>query len=165
MAKPPKQKPGRSQQVVCTPKEFLVAVRNRLQIDNFAWDLAASHENKICDSCWTEEDDALVQNWNIVSGWSYCNPPFSDLEPWVAKASLESLKGAQIVMLLPASVGSRWFREFVHDKAHVIFLSPRLTFEGHTNCYPKDLILTLWAKFITGGYSCWNWKDCLRPGK
>lgn len=154
----PEQKPGRSEQIVCTPKVFLDAVRKRLCVDNFVWDLAASQENKVCDSCYTEEDDALIQPWNIVPGWCWCNPPFGDLEPWVAKASREAWKGVHTVMLVPASVGSDWWKRWVEPYAYVNILNGRITFEGHKHPYPKDLALLMFTPWGFKGHSIWNWR-------
>lgn len=154
----PKQKPGQSEQIVCTPPELLDAVRRRLSISNFVWDLAASHDNKVCDSCYTEEDDALIQPWNVVEGWNWCNPPYADLGPWVAKAASESFKGAQTTMLVPASVGAQWWKTWVEPYAYVSFLSGRVTFIGHKTPYPKDLAVLLYTPWGFKGYDIWSWK-------
>lgn len=161
MSRVPVQKPGRSEQVVCTPVLFLEAVKKRLRIKDFVWDLAASHENKVCDSCYTEEDDALIQPWNRVQGWNWCNPPFSGLEDWTSKASKESFKGAQTVMLVPASVGSNWWREWAEPYAYQTFLNGRVTFVGHTSPYPKDLALLLYTPWRFTGSEIWQWRGTL----
>lgn len=159
MSKMPEQKPGRSEQVVCTPEDFLGSLRMRLAIPEWSWDLAADHSNKVCDSCYTEADDALIQRWNMVDGWNWCNPPYGDIEPWVAKARFESLKGANTAMLVPASVGSNWWAQFVHNHAYVLFARPRLTFKGHNTPYPKDLAVLLYNAMGAKGYDTWNWKE------
>lgn len=157
MAKPPMPKPGQSEQVVCTPKVLLDAVRNRLHIAEFDIDLAASADNTVADKYYTEADNALIQPWT-VPGWGWCNPPYADLEPWVAKGYKEALIGAQTAMLVPASVGANWWADHVHDQAHVLFLNGRVTFVGHTKPYPKDLALLLYSPIAYNGYEIWNWK-------
>ena len=159
----PKQKPGRSEQVVCTPVEFLAAVKKRLGIEGYGFglDLAASHANAVAGNYYTEEDDSLIQSWhgaNARGTWSWCNPPYADLRPWVAKAHFEASQGAMVAMLVAASVGSEWWREFVDGSAYVTFFGPRLTFVGHTSPYPKDLALLLYAPFLRGGSTIWRWK-------
>lgn len=95
---------------------------------NFFLDVAASRENALCQYFYVEEEDALTQPWAPYACW--CNPPYRHLYPWVQKAYDESRKGATVVMLLPASTGSRWFHEIVQPHAEVRFLRGRLRFEG-----------------------------------
>lgn len=153
----PEQKPGRSEQVVETPPDFIKAIKSRLGIHEFAIDLAANKDNAKAHQFYSEDDDALIQGW-VFEGWDWCNPPYSDIEPWVAKAAIESQKGAKVAMLLPASVGSNWWATHVDRKAYVTFLNGRITFEGHTGPYPKDLVLLLYAPFLRGGSTVWRWK-------
>ena len=62
-------------------------------------------------------------------------------------------------MLVPASVGSNWWQEFVHHKAHVLMLNDRIQFVGAEWVYPKDLGLLLYTPFIRqGSYEGWSWK-------
>lgn len=64
--------------------------------------------------------------------------------------------GLNILMLVPASVGTHWFAQHVVPHAHVLYLAPRLTFVGETAPYPKDLMLCVYAHGLTGS-SCWQW--------
>lgn len=155
----PRQKPHRSEQVVCTPPEFLYAVRERLGIAQFDCDLAASIDNTICSMFYTEEDSALLHNWSLGEDWNWCNPPYGSIAPWVQKAWEEAGRGAKTAMLVPASVGSNWWKNWVHNAAHVLFLNGRLTFVGHKTCYPKDLALLLYCKSHVGGYEVWPWEN------
>lgn len=157
MSQMPKQKPGHSEQVVCTPKDFLAALKGKLGIEQFTIDLAADEYNTVAQTFYGEEDDSLVQEW-AKPGWCYCNPPYADIEPWVAKGWIESQSGANIAMLLPASVGSNWWKTYVHNKGYVLLASPRLTFVGHTSPYPKDLVVVLYTSFGAKGYETWAWK-------
>lgn len=166
MATMPKQKPGTSEQVVCTPDNFLAAVKKRLAIVDFGWDLAATPENAVVGGgyYYTEADDALVQPWNVCqftphTVWNWCNPPYSRLGPWVEKAAKDSVQTqAMVAMLVPAAVGSNWWRDWVDGFAYVLFLNGRLTFKGHTSPYPKDLALLLYAPFLGGGSCVWDWR-------
>lgn len=60
------------------------------------------------------------------------NPPYGrEIWKWVKKAHEESVKGATIVALLPASVGTKWWREWIADNGHeVTILTGRITFVG-----------------------------------
>lgn len=170
MSTMPAQKPGKSEQVVATPSAFLMAVKNRFSYlfeeeKDFAIDLAASPDNAVVDNYYTEADNALIQPWHQVKGVCWCNPPYADIKPWVAKAVEESNKGANIFMLLPASVGSNWWRQYVDRKSWAMFLNGRLTFVGHTSPYPKDLALVIYNRIFhdesRSNYSVFPWKDYL----
>ena len=161
---PPKQKPGLSKQDYQTPTVFLDATRKLLDIENFTLDLAASEENAVCGSFYDEVYDSLKRegDWVTQVGCeAWCNPPYSHIAPWVEKAYRESLLGATIAMLVPASVGSNWWRDWVHNKAVVVLLNGRITFVGHTAGYPKDCALLLYDKQDTHGiapfYAIWSW--------
>lgn len=162
--KVPEQKPGKSEQVVCTPPNFLNALKNHLRIDEFSIDLAADGFNKVTDKFYGEEDNSLVQSWTEFKGqplkpWAFCNPPYGDIRPWVEKAYAESQKGAHVAMLVPASVGSNWWADWVHQLSYVTFLNGRITFVGHKSPYPKDLAILLYAPMfgVDGGYGVWDW--------
>lgn len=155
----PRQKPGASRQDYGTPWEFIRAVEARF--GSLVHDLAAHTENMKCVTCYTEELDSLVQPWaeHFPVGNLWLNPPFADIEPWAVKCLAESKKrhGA-IFMLTPASVGSNWFIREIHGKALVIPLSPRLTFDGTSDPYPKDLMLTMFSCDLVG-FAPWRWKE------
>lgn len=158
MSQMPPQKPWRSRQDYGTPLELLNAIRTRLCIDNFSWDLAASIENAVCPDFYSEKEDALIQPWDHKPGtWLWCNPPFAHIEPWVAKAAREANKGAQTVMLVPASF-SNWWREWVIKYAYQVFLNGRITFVGETICYPKDCALLFYTPWRMLGNEMWTWK-------
>lgn len=155
----PKQKPHRSVQTYGTPVELLQAVKRRLHIGAFACDLAASAENAVAPLFYSEGNSAFDNTWNMGTGVSWLNPPFENIKPWVEKAWEESQKGAHVVMLLPASVGSNWYKDYVHQKAYVVFISPRITFVGETTPYPKDLMLCVYQPFSMHGTDVWRWDE------
>ncbi|MGJ0510233.1 MAG: DNA N-6-adenine-methyltransferase [Methylocystis sp.] len=95
----------------------------------FTIDAAASESNAVLPTFWTREDDALGQRW--VSHRVWCNPPYSDLRPWVRKAWSEMNRGcALIVMLVPANRCEQgWWQEEVEPfrDGKSSLLSSRLT--------------------------------------
>jgi DNA (cytosine-5)-methyltransferase 1 len=140
-----------------------MAVKNRFKIPRFAADLAASAENAVADLYFTEEMDSLKQAWHLASltsveRWCWLNPPFSDIEPWVKKATIESHSGAHTIMLVPASVGANWWRDWVGPYSFQLFLNGRLTFIGETTPYPKDCALLIYAPFQLKGSEVWDWR-------
>src|SRR4051794_17577137 len=68
----------------------------------FTVDAAALPRNAKLPRFWTPEEDALSLSWAGERVW--CNPPYSDIEPWLEKAWAEWLyKDTLIVMLVPAN--------------------------------------------------------------
>ena len=144
-----------SKQDYGTPREVLDAVEARF--GRIAWDLAA-HEGNHITPAWFGPGgvapDALAQPWHdLPPGLLWLNPPFADLAPWAYRAATS---GRVVAMLTPASIGSCWFRDLVHRRALVLGLAPRLTFEGCTAPYPKDLMLSVFG--VEPGFDVWTWR-------
>ena len=65
--------------------------------------------------------DGIIKDWN---GVNWCNPPYSDINPWAKKASYESKFGNTTLMLIPdkAEVGyTREAREYADTVIHMPF--------------------------------------------
>ena len=160
----PRQRPHRSEQSVATPSEFLQAAKDFLGIDEFSIDLAASDENAVCADFLTEAVVSLAYPWaTVISAgrWAWLNPPYTHIGPWVQKAYEESRKLRSyggIAVLVPASTGANWWRDWVHMRACVLLLNGRITFVGHTGPYPKDLALLVYSRKYSPGYDVWSWK-------
>ncbi len=164
----PVQKPGKSKQDYGTPDDFTAAVKLRFGIEEFDIDLAASSANTLAPIYFDQEMDALSQpSWKIGTGLNWLNPPFSHIAPWVEKAYVGLHRDdAETVVLIPAGVGSNWWRDWVHKKAFVLFLNGRLTFKGtpvnpktgKVDAYPKDCALLVYDRYMTPGYDVWSWQ-------
>jgi phage N-6-adenine-methyltransferase len=152
----PVQKPGRSEQSVQTPNDFMEAVVARF--GPMAVDLAADASNRKCPVFLSEEDNSLNVDWHRLDGNLWLNPPFEKIDPWAQKAAFESQLGANVFMLVPASVGSNWYRDFVEPYAYVFAINPRLKFVGHKTCYPKCLVLAYYSSYRLKGFDTWRWK-------
>lgn len=110
----------------------------------FTVDVAASDINARLPRFYTVEDDGLAQSWAGERVW--CNPPYSDIRPWVAKAWAEP--EAFIVMLLPANrTELDWWQELVEphrdrpgSRLRVEFLAGRQRFilPGRTTVRPNE---------------------------
>lgn len=88
-----------------------------------AWDLdAAADEESHWAPCWySAQQDGLALRW-IQRTW--VNPPYSNIEPWVAKAWREICHCRVIAMLLPANrTEQSWWQKLVEPFRD----SPRLT--------------------------------------
>lgn len=158
----PKQKPGKSEQVVETPREFLEAVEARFGPIDI--DLACTRDNRVVErGIFFPENDALSEDfpWRRYEDWNcWLNPEFANVHPWVEKAARESryLKKGRIFVLAPASVGANWFARHVHGAAMVLFLEQRLKFVGHSCAYPKDLVLICYGQGLKG-FDRWDWES------
>jgi phage N-6-adenine-methyltransferase len=165
----PAQKPGRSRQDYGTPRPFLDAVERRF--GPIGCDLAANEVNHVNPFYLGPGSghgyDSLARAWHVFAhvGLMWLNPPFADLDPWAAKCAAEQAKGARIVILAPAAVGSVWYTKHVEPNAYVFALRPRIRFVGATDDYPKDLILALFAPERLVGFESWRWAPERPRGK
>ena len=103
---------------------------------HFTLDAASSATNHKCQKYYTAEDSAFDHEWGGET--VFCNPPYGrSVAEWVRKCSMEaSRKDTTVVMLLPARTDTRWFQQFILNRAEVRFLKGRLRFE--TNGVPGD---------------------------
>jgi phage N-6-adenine-methyltransferase len=79
---------------------------------SFIGDAAATPQNTLCSRFLTEQQNSLGTDWQQYfgrTGFVWCNPPYSDITPWVDKATKESGKGIGTVMLVPADTSVGWF--------------------------------------------------------
>jgi len=92
-----------------TPRDLFSSLDDRF---SFTLDAAASHDNALCPDYFTEDDDGLKQKW---SGVVWCNPPYSNVEPWISKAlaELEVKNCEMVVFLLNMDSSTRWFHELI----------------------------------------------------
>ncbi len=150
---PPAQKPHRSKQDYETPVEFIEALKARF--GGLAWDLACTPENaKAGYLC----ADTFQLDWWELEGNLFCNPPFGDIARWVKKMHAQCThRSAFTLLLVPASIGTNWFAEHVAGNAMVLGLSPRLSFVGCSDAYPKDLMIVCYG-FSLRGFDTWCWK-------
>lgn len=134
-----------------TPWEFIHAVEAKF--GPLGLDLAASHDNRKAPnflslaSGHAEAVGSLGVEWAEVlnssvlrSKLAWLNPPFANIRPWAEKCHVEMRKGANILLLVPASVGANWYWDEVHGIAEEYSVG-RMTFEGSSDPYPKDLLL------------------------
>lgn len=148
----------KSEQDVATPENFITACKVRF--GEIYFDLAASESNAKALNYFTKEQDSLQIPWSerTIGNLCFLNPPYSNIAPWAAKCDAEARMGCRTLLLVPASVGSNWFRDHVHKKAFVLFLNGRITFVGQPTPYPRDLILCCYGFNGFTGYDTWTWK-------
>ena len=103
---------------------------------NFTLDPCATEENAKCSKHFTIEDDGLSKDWS--NDVVFMNPPYGrEIKKWIKKAYEESLNGATVVCLIPASTDTMYWHDFIFDKADDIrFLKGRLKFGNGKNSAP-----------------------------
>ncbi len=101
-----------------TPKWVFEAIQTELGIE-FTLDAAADDLNAMCEWRYTKDRSGLANAWS--SGWSWCNPPFSEFTKWIAWAWTEWAKhGRSSVLLGPAGCSQSWFHE--HAKGGTVYV-------------------------------------------
>lgn len=149
-----------------TPKKLLRSVERFLDISNFYIDLAADGKNAVVPYHLHKDNlgGSFDYSWGEIlpaHQWGWLNPEYSDIAPWVKKASEfveESRMKAGVAVLIPSSTGANWWADYVNAKAYVLFLKGRVTFVGHKTPYPKDVALLLYSDQYEPGYDVWDWK-------
>ena len=112
-----------------TPKPIFDYYDRRFKFD---MDVAASWSNAfIPHNHLGEQYSGLFLDALTESEWgrfNWCNPPYSDITPWVEKAIEEKNKGCLTVMLIPADTSVKWFRLAYENCTECHFISGRLAF-------------------------------------
>lgn len=83
-----------------TPPWFVKAVEQYLNI-KFTLDVCCLKKTAKCKKFYSlkeNKDNGLILPW---SKYNWCNPPYSNISPWVGKAFEESLKGKTSCLLIP----------------------------------------------------------------
>lgn len=164
---------GKSKQNYSTPMRFVEAVKKKFGVE-FACDLAATKDNTKAKLYFGPDHpridcrDSLSPECSWIDvGEAWLNPPFSSIAPWATKC-LRTLRAREkaaagmavscIFLLVPAAVGSNWWRAYVHKKARVYFLNGRIPFDPAKPKwgYPKDCALVVYGE--KPGYRVWDWR-------
>ena len=148
---------GSSNQEYGTPPEVIAAVEKRF--GRIVHDLAASQENAVCDTFWSKEDNALEHDWLklLPTGNLWLNCPYADIAPWAMRAAGCWQRKGFLFLLVPASVDSNWWRDFVEGRAYTIAMSPRIKFVGADQGYPKAICVAIYGYGIVGTGPQWRW--------
>lgn len=133
--------------IASTPREFFDSLS---KIFNFSLDACALPENAKCELFYTPADDGLSKPWR---GGVWCNPPYGrEISKWVEKAYQESKEDYNdfVLMLLPARTDTKWWWEWVQDKATLFFVKGRIKFGEHNIGAPFPSVLALYTKTVEG---------------
>ena len=113
-----------------TPKELFDNLNNEF---DFELDAFASDKNAKCKHFFTEQDDALKQDWTKYKS-IFINPPYtSKVQDEVLKKINDTISSnwrGVIVLLIPARTDTKRWHDYVFNKADDIrFIKGRLRFE------------------------------------
>ena len=125
-----------------TPED--IANRVRL-IDAIGLDPATSQDNPMgAKTFFTTATDGWKQSW-AGYGLVYVNPPYGRVynRRWAYKIATEG-KESEIVALVAARTGSRWF-SWMWEADRMCFVTGRLTFVGAEHGAPFDSALCYWG--------------------
>ena len=120
-----------------TPQDFFNGLNEKY---HFTLDPCSTDENKKCEKHFTVTDDGLSQDWDgeIV----FMNPPYGrGIGKWIKKAAESH---ALVVGLLPARTDTKWFHEYIYNKAEIKFIKGRLKFGGCKNSAPFPSMIVIW---------------------
>ena len=97
----------------------------------FHIDLAADSHNRLCSQYLKEGNgDGLSVDWHELpqATKGFCNPPYSNIDPWVAKAIAEQAKGFLTVMLFPTCNGEDRYAKVFERASEIIDIIGRVAF-------------------------------------
>ncbi len=124
----------------------------------FTIDAAAAEHNAKLPRFFTEENSGLEASW--AGERVYCNPPYSDIEPWCRKAWGEQ-QAELVVMLLPANRTEQgWWQRQIEPRRDMAmspltteflpgrmrFLKPGQTVVGPNERPPFGIVLCIWDR-------------------
>lgn len=120
---------------------------------HFTLDPAATHDNYLCDTYFTSEENGLKESWRNHS--VFCNPPYGkDLKLWVEKCQAESLFTKTIVLLIPVRTDQTYFHTTILVKCpYICFIKGRIRFlladgsKGSSAPFPS--MLCVWSEQLS----------------
>ena len=123
-----------------TPQNFFNELNEEF---HFTLDPCADDYNHKCEKYFTKEKNGLIQDWSGER--VFCNPPYGrEIGKWVEKCSTEKCEIA--VMLIPARTDTKWFHDYIYNKAEIRFIRGRLKFGDSKNSAPFPSMLVIFRK-------------------
>jgi len=110
--------------------------------------------------------DALTVDWGARN---FCNPPYSQLPAFVARAQYQAAMGKLAVLLLPAYTDTKYWHDIIDGCAEDVYLlKGRLRFwENHkpgkdTARFPSAVVVfSPYGMHSTTAHRCWDWRGHL----
>lgn len=140
---------GSIEQEVLTPPPLIARVMLAFGGRSIALDPCAPTKNEpsfFAERYVREADDGLGVSW---VDRTFANPPFSDLEEWLAKAVAEANRpdAPRIVVLAPWRSHRAWFLDALKasPRRPTVTLEPGVRFVGHAAKFPAPIALVAWG--------------------
>ena len=139
-----------------TPDDLYNTLDNEF---NFTLDPCTNGENNKCEKFYTEKENGLIQDWSkdIV----FMNPPYGrEIRQWIEKSYNESLKGSKVVCLIPSRTDTKYWHDFIFNKASEIrFIKGRLKFGNSKNSAPfPSAIIVYDNNFNKTNYTTYDYR-------
>lgn len=128
---------GDRNQSLTTPRTLFDALHRRFA---FTMDGASSDSNKLL-----EKGSTVAAPLSWVGERVFCNPPWSDIPPFVELAVLAELA----VLLVPARTNSRWFHRALALGARAEFFLGKPRFGEHKHTSPVDCLYLIYGAQTT----------------
>ena len=124
-----------------TPRAFFEQLDKEFR---FTLDPCATRSNRKCTRYFTRRQDGLKQDWDKQR--VFCNPPYGrPMQAWAQKCFIASRSGALVVLLAHARTDTRWFHDWVYDKADEIrFVRGRLRFGDGSQSAPFPSLVAVY---------------------
>ena len=115
----------------------------------FDLDAAATADNALLANFLTPEIDALSVEWGDYGGFPFVNPPYGRTNRrWIRHMLRQAMpwqrRPVPVVALMPASVGSRWWSDYVLWANEIVILTGRVKFGGADVGAPFDSAVVVW---------------------
>lgn len=118
-----------------TPKELFNQLNNEF---HFTLDVCAARDNAKCLKFYSKSDNGLEMSWQGERVW--CNPPYGrEIGKWIKKCA----ENKATVALLPARTDTKWFHDYIYNKAEIRFLKGRLKFGNSKNSAPFPSMIVI----------------------
>lgn len=97
---------------------------------NFDFDICAQDETAKCEKYNTIDDDSLSVDWSDLNATTiWCNPPYSNITPWIERAIQAQMQGVTTVMLVMCDPSVKWFARALGYASEIRFVTEgRLSF-------------------------------------
>src|SRR5687768_6744625 len=103
-----------------TPPDLIKVLRQRY---SFSHEICAAADNRAMpDLPYMGLDngfDALEHTW--PPGTHYCNPPYSKLPAFVARANLTAAMGSKVILLIPAYTDTKYWQDIIDGSAQDVY--------------------------------------------
>ena len=124
---------------------------------SFTIDAAAREDNKKVARFISPEQNALTTE--LVGERIWCNPPYANMAPWVARFIRWKWSGNIVVVLVQDKTDTVWFRDLWEHSDIVRFLHGRVQFIGGASTNMHGAVLfVLGLKLPERIVDIWDWR-------